>query len=178
MKGDANTKSESAENSVFRLHSKITSANAGSSGSGASEYSVFTSADATRNERPADLDRKGFPIEIVPLQSDQLRASHPGAEGQDHHGVTRFPVHRSDENCELLGSENSRFPSPLRTALDSHQRHRITVRGQVLPQHGAIEDPMHEPLDMASRFAGQWTLAFFVQDCFEPVANGQRFYLG
>jgi hypothetical protein len=24
---------------------------------------------------------------------------------------------------------------------------------------------------MASRFAGQWTLAFFVQDCFEPVAN-------
>jgi hypothetical protein len=38
MKGDANTKSESAENPVFRLRAKITSANAGSRGSGAFLY--------------------------------------------------------------------------------------------------------------------------------------------
>jgi hypothetical protein len=56
-------------------------------------------------------------------------------------------------------------------------RDRITVRGQVLPQHGAVEDPVHVPFDMTSRFTGQWTFAFFVQDRFEPVANGQRFYL-
>ncbi len=31
---------------------------------------------------------------------------------------------------------------------------------------------------MTSCFVGQWTLVFFVQDCFEPISHGQRFYLG
>src|SRR5260370_39837360 len=37
---------------------------------------------------------------------------------------------------------------------------------------------MHEPFDVTSRFAGQGTTALFVLDSFEPIANGQRFYLG
>jgi len=47
-----------------------------------------------------------------------------------------------------------------------------------LPQHGAIEDPVHAPFDVTSGFAGQWTLAPLVQDCLEAIPNGQRFYLG
>jgi hypothetical protein len=54
----------------------------------------------------------------------------------------------------------------------------IAVGGQVLPQHCAIEDPMHEPLDLPSRFAGQWTLASLILDTSEPVAHRQRFYFG
>ena len=57
MKGDANTKSESAENSVFRLHSKITSASAGSSGSGAcKELSVGVRAISTKPADEVEID--------------------------------------------------------------------------------------------------------------------------
>jgi hypothetical protein len=62
------------------------------------------------------------------------------------------------------------------TEEDIPKLQRIAVRGQVLPQHGAIEDTVHEPLDVTSRFAGQWALSFLVFDCLEPVAHGQRFY--
>ena len=54
---------------------------------------------ATGNDGAANVDGQVLPIKVAPLQGDQLRASHPSAEGKDHHGATWFPVH-SPARCE------------------------------------------------------------------------------
>jgi len=55
MKDDANRKSDSDENSVLRLHSKITSANAGSSGRAFRVFRLHI-VQTARNDSPANID--------------------------------------------------------------------------------------------------------------------------
>src|SRR5215472_17351017 len=100
INGDAKTKSESERNSVFRLHCRMTSANAGSMGTGACEYSVFTPS-----RRPETMARRTWTDRFA-----QSTSPHRSATSSEH----VIPVHRARMTMVRHGSRFSsvmRFPN-------------------------------------------------------------------
>ena len=73
MNGEANIQSFGLENSVFSLQSRSTRARTGSSGAGASEYSVLTSPSRPSTNRATYKNRRFCPVYVTPFQCKQFR---------------------------------------------------------------------------------------------------------
>jgi hypothetical protein len=99
----------------------------------------------------ANLQRVLLPVEVAPLQSENLADSQPKAPCHNtRRSVGLWNV--LENSVELLNCKRSRLTHSLRYVFYTHEACWVGLIGNQLPSHRAVEDHTHLILQVSLAF--------------------------
>src|SRR5712692_1607721 len=127
----------------------------------------FHLIDTADYNSPLNMDLKTLPIEVAPLQADQLACAEPETHRNDAHCADGL-LQVLQKKEELPHGQSSRLLQTFRRTFHPHQIHRIhLVHVDQFPLHRPVEQDVHDAADVP--FALRRKIKFR-----KPFLNEQR----